>query len=178
MAKSTKAHGTPTKAATKPAKAVKASSATSGTAGKTTGKATAKAAGRTTRNATEGAGRKRLARGGPQQLRRVEALAEEVAGRLVQLQARYSELDEIEPDVGAGEDEGGASFDPGLVERDQIRSMIADDELLLRRLREAAERVHAGTWRTCRVCQGDIGEARLEVLPGTDLCVSCKAAGH
>jgi DnaK suppressor protein len=171
MAKTTKTSG---KAAKAPAKASKAPAKKAAKATKAPAKAPAKAA-----KATKAGGtRKRLSPDAAAHLERVGALIEDVTERLVHLHARYDELDDIEPDVGAGEDEGGASFDAGLVERDQIRAMMADEEVLMQRLHNAKERVAAGTWRTCRVCGGDIGEARLEALPSTDLCVSCKAAGH
>jgi DnaK suppressor protein len=175
MAKTTKT----SKAAKAPAKASKATAKKATKATKAT-KAPAKAAKATATKAgaKTGGSRKRLSPDAAAHLARVGTLIEEVTERLEHLHARYDELDDIEPDVGAGEDEGGASFDAGLVERDQIRAMIADEEVLMQRLDNAKDRVAAGTWRTCRVCGGDIGEARLEALPSTDLCVSCKAAGH
>jgi DnaK suppressor protein len=173
MAKTTKTTG---KAAKAPAKAAKA---TKGAAKKAAKATKATKAAKAAKGAARARGsRKRGAADATAHLERVDALMEEVAERLEHLHARYDELDDIEPDVGAGEDEGGASFDAGLVERDQIRAMIADEEVLMQRLDHAKERVAAGTWRTCRVCGNEIGDARLEALPSTDLCVSCKAAGH
>jgi DnaK suppressor protein len=174
MAKTTKTSAKATKA---PAKATKASKGAAKAGAKKAAKA-AKAPAKAAKSASKAGGRKRVSPDAAAHLERVDALIEEVTERLEHLHARYDELDDIEPDVGAGEDEGGASFDAGLVERDQIRAMIADEEVLMQRLHGAKDRVAAGTWQTCRVCGGEIGDARLEALPSTDLCVSCKAAGH
>jgi DnaK suppressor protein len=74
--------------------------------------------------------------------------------------------------------EEGGDPDVNTVELDRVRARIADTEERLRQLDRAEAAVQAGTYGTCRVCGADIPEERLEALPATDLCVSCKAAGH
>lgn len=74
--------------------------------------------------------------------------------------------------------EEGGDPDGGVVERDRIRARIADTEERLRQLDHAETALAEGTYGTCRVCGSQIPEERLEALPTTALCVSCKAAGH
>jgi DnaK suppressor protein len=62
------------------------------------------------------------------------------------------------------------------VERD-----VAEDLLTLRRqaiegITKALARIDAGTYGTCQGCHGTIPIERLEVIPHTRLCVTCRAA--
>jgi len=93
------------------------------------------------------------------------------------LQASYDELDpeEAASDVGAGEDEGGSEGDLTRFERDRIRARIKEEQLFLEVIDAALERSHDRGWKTCTRCGEPIGDARLDALPATDLCVSCKA---
>jgi DnaK suppressor protein len=74
--------------------------------------------------------------------------------------------------------EEGGDPDTTVVERDRVRARISDVEERLRQLDRASEAVQAGTYGVCRICGQDIPEERLDALPATTLCVSCKAAGH
>lgn len=74
--------------------------------------------------------------------------------------------------------EEGGDPDGGVVERDRIRTRLADTEERLRQLDRAEAALEEGTYGTCRICGESIPEERLEALPTTTLCVSCKAAGH
>ena len=40
---------------------------------------------------------------------------------------------------------------------------------------EALERVADGTYGSCRVCNGEIGRARLEAVPTATQCIDCKS---
>ena len=42
-------------------------------------------------------------------------------------------------------------------------------------LDEALQRVETGTFGICRVCEGDIGRARLEAVPHATQCIECKS---
>jgi DnaK suppressor protein len=42
-------------------------------------------------------------------------------------------------------------------------------------LDEALQRVEAGTFGSCRVCNEDIGRPRLEAVPTATQCISCKS---
>ncbi|MGQ0617870.1 MAG: TraR/DksA family transcriptional regulator [Acidimicrobiia bacterium] len=104
-------------------------------------------------------------------------MREEVTARLARARAEIDELTLTADDVGAGDDEGGAENDGTLVERDRLRSMIAEDSELLRQVEDAVERSAGRDWSTCTKCGGPIGAPRLEALPTTTVCVGCKAAG-
>ena len=45
---------------------------------------------------------------------------------------------------------------------------------LINKIREALERIDAGTFGTCDMCGEDISEGRLKVRPVTTLCIDCK----
>lgn len=93
------------------------------------------------------------------------------------LQASYDELDpeEVASDVGAGEDEGGSEGDLTRFERDRIRARIAEERAFLEVIDAAHERAKTKKWKQCSRCANPIGDPRLEALPATDLCVTCKA---
>ncbi|MCU1356084.1 MAG: putative DksA/TraR family transcriptional regulator [Acidimicrobiales bacterium] len=93
------------------------------------------------------------------------------------LRATYEELDpeEAASDVGAGEDEGGSEGDLTRFERDRIRARILEDEAFLEVIDAATARSHERGWKNCSKCGEPIGDARLEALPATELCVTCKA---
>lgn len=74
--------------------------------------------------------------------------------------------------------EEGGDPDGGVVERDRVRARIADTQEHLRQVDHAEAAIEEGTYGTCRVCETQMPEERLEALPWTTLCVQCKAAGH
>ncbi len=104
-------------------------------------------------------------------------LRAETEAAIETLVATYDELDpeDAASDVGAGEDEGGSEGDLTRFERDRIRARIAEERLFLEVIDAAEARSHERTWRQCTRCGEPIGDARLEALPATDLCVTCKA---
>lgn len=107
----------------------------------------------------------------------LQDLRKETEAGIVTLQASYNELDpeEAASDVGAGEDEGGSEGDLTRFERDRIRARIAEEKLFLEVIDAAMERTEHRNWKNCTKCGGPIGDARLEALPATELCVTCKA---
>mgnify|MGYP002684856466 FL=1 len=107
----------------------------------------------------------------------LEKLRAETEEGIAALQASYDELDpeEVASDVGAGEDEGGSEGDLTRFERDRLRTRIVEEGLFLEVIDAAEERAQTKTWKTCTKCGKPIGDARLEALPATDLCVVCKA---
>ena len=42
-------------------------------------------------------------------------------------------------------------------------------------LHEAQQRIEEGTFGICRICEGEIGRARLEAVPAATQCISCKS---
>jgi len=45
---------------------------------------------------------------------------------------------------------------------------------LISKIREALERIEAGTFGICEMCDEEISEARLKARPVTTLCIDCK----
>jgi RNA polymerase-binding transcription factor DksA len=107
----------------------------------------------------------------------LQKLREETEITIASLQAGYEELDpqEAAADVGAGEDEGGSEGDLTRFERDRIRMRILEEQKFIETIDAALERAAGRSWRNCTRCANPIGDARLEALPATDLCVTCKA---
>lgn len=107
----------------------------------------------------------------------LDKLRAETEAAITALEASYEELDpqEAASDVGAGEDEGGSEADLTRFERDRIRARIAEDQAFLEVIDQALERAKTRAWKNCTRCGNPIGDARLEALPATDLCVTCKA---
>lgn len=107
----------------------------------------------------------------------LEHLKSETEAAITALQHSYDELDpeEAASDVGAGEDEGGSEGDLTRFERDRIRVRITEEQAFLDVIEAAHERAGTPDWKNCVRCGEPIGDARLEALPATDLCVVCKA---
>jgi len=107
----------------------------------------------------------------------LQKLREETEAGIVTLEASYNELDpeEAASDVGAGEDEGGSEGDLTRFERDRIRARIGEEKLFLEVIDAAEERTHNRDWKNCTKCGNPIGDDRLDALPATELCVTCKA---
>ena len=107
----------------------------------------------------------------------LQRLREETVTTIANLQASYDELDpeEAAHDVGAGEDEGGSEGDLTRFERDRLRARIAEEQQFLLLIDQAEERTQTRAWKQCARCGGPIGDDRLEALPATELCVTCKA---
>lgn len=107
----------------------------------------------------------------------LQKLREETLATITSLKASYDELDpeDAPSDVGAGEDEGGSEGDLTRFERDRIRMRILEEEKAVETIDAAIERAAGRNWRNCTRCGNPIGDARLDALPATDLCVTCKA---
>ena len=46
---------------------------------------------------------------------------------------------------------------------------------LIMKIREALERLDAGTYGICEICGGEISEKRLIARPVTTMCITCKS---
>jgi len=110
-----------------------------------------------------------------QHRKQLDELRQETEDRLAQLEADYDALAEVGTDVGSGDDEGGSESDGTFVERDRIRAQIAEERQVLEEIDKALVRAQSDEWKTCTVCGGPIGLPRLEALPTTTVCVTCKA---
>lgn len=107
----------------------------------------------------------------------LDQLRAETEAAIEVMRKSYDELDpeEVASDVGAGEDEGGSEGDLTRFERDRLRARIAEEEAFLGVIEAAHRRAEGRNWKSCTRCGKPIGDDRLEALPATDLCVTCKA---
>lgn len=110
-----------------------------------------------------------------QHRKQLDELREETETRLSQLESDYDALAEVGTDVGSGDDEGGSESDGTFVERDRIRAQIAEERQVIEEIEKALVRAQSDEWKVCTVCGGQIGLPRLEALPTTTMCVTCKA---
>ncbi len=99
--------------------------------------------------------------------REKERLEGERQHTLVELE-RLREFLKCEVDIS--EDEG----DPDIYEREKNLALVQTLERKLEAIERALRLVADGSYGLCERCGARIEEARLEALPGTTLCVSCK----
>lgn len=109
-------------------------------------------------------------------LERLNEMRAATSTRIELATAEYEVLRDEGGDVGAGEDEGGGESDVTTTERDRIRAAIGTDTVALESIDAALERALTDSWNKCVTCGNEIGAARLEAIPSTDRCVTCKAA--
>ena len=76
----------------------------------------------------------------------------------------------------------GASAFPDPTDRASLETdrnftlRIRDRERrLIIKIREALDRIDAGTYGTCEICGGSISEKRLKARPVTTMCIECKS---
>jgi DnaK suppressor protein len=100
------------------------------------------------------------------------------------LQVEYDQLDSELQAVDQATDEGDVYFDedggegsPAAVERDRLRALLASARGSLRDIDAALRRLDDGSYGTCTTCGRAIAPERLEAMPTTTQCVTCKAAG-
>lgn len=74
-------------------------------------------------------------------------------------------------------DEPSDLYDAASEERERvIQILLTDrDRAKLSAIDEALARVQDGNYGVCEICDEDIAEGRLELLPFTRLCVTCQA---
>ena len=61
------------------------------------------------------------------------------------------------------------------MEREKTMLFAQREGAYLDYLDEALERVADGTYGSCRICNGEIGRARLEAVPTATQCIDCKS---
>jgi DnaK suppressor protein len=106
-----------------------------------------------------------------------EALRAEVEEHRARATQYRSELESFIAASDGGDDrvdDEGGEGDSGAMVRDQLATMAANDEAAAESAEEALARLDAGTYETCTVCGGAIGRERLEAIPSTTVCVTCK----
>src|SRR2546425_3945818 len=72
-------------------------------------------------------------------------------------------------------DEGMDTYDLASEERNrEINLILSDrDRDKLHAIEDALERIEAGSYGICEMCEEEIAPERLEALPFTPLCVTC-----
>ena len=77
-----------------------------------------------------------------------------------------------------GQDGEAGTVDDNFADTAQVSAEQGEQQALAAQLREqlndvehALARLDEGTYGTCEVCGGPIGEARLEVMPATRYCI-------
>jgi DnaK suppressor protein len=103
------------------------------------------------------------------------------------LDALRADLRKQLEDLGAHPDDQdmeGGDLDFGFADSAQSTAERGKVLALVERLREqlkdvnhALDRIEAGTYGSCESCGNQIGAERLEALPYSALCVSCKQKG-
>jgi len=61
-------------------------------------------------------------------------------------------------------------------ERELAIGALDRNSTLLRQVREALSRIHAGTFGVCATCEEDINPRRLAAVPWASACVVCQEA--
>ena len=79
--------------------------------------------------------------------------------------------------IDVGVDEGFADSAQATAERSAILSFIGHLESTSSQIREALARIDSGTYGECTSCGRDIAVERLEALPTTTQCITCKQSG-
>ena len=111
----------------------------------------------------------------------------ELATLLARLDAREAELraevrgvnEEAEeaPSRAAHDNVGDLGDQGEALIRGAVRHAEKErDQIELRQIADARERIDRGTYGTCVDCEADIPFARLEALPFSNRCVSCQEA--
>jgi DnaK suppressor protein len=99
-----------------------------------------------------------------------QALKEELEGRLAALQAR---LASIKKDV-TREHSGDSAEQAQERENDEVVDAIGNETAQsIRDVTAALERLADGSYGNCENCGGQIGRARLEIVPEATRCVGC-----
>jgi DnaK suppressor protein len=73
-------------------------------------------------------------------------------------------------------EEGFADAGQATAERVNLLTMVKSLRDTLHEVQEALKRMDAGTYGVCQRCGKPVAEERLEALPATRLCISCKRA--
>ena len=103
---------------------------------------------------------------------------------------RYTELKAVEERLmgegGLGEpateavgelsayDQHPADFGSELYERSKDLGILETTRIQLQQIEAALASIENGNYGVCRRCGADIPEQRLEAIPETDLCISCR----
>ena len=62
------------------------------------------------------------------------------------------------------------------LEQNMLMKLRGREAVFLKKIDQALDKIHAGTFGVCECCEEDIELSRLEVRPTADLCINCKEA--
>ncbi len=62
------------------------------------------------------------------------------------------------------------------MEREKAFLFLSREEKFLQQINQALQRIDLKEYGICRVCEQEIDEKRLEIVPTTRICVPCKTA--
>lgn len=114
----------------------------------------------------------------PWEVQEIVALADELIGENVRLQAELfsadQELSELLRNSGDGAGDDQADSGSSALEREQELTLVNNTRDLLTQTARALSRIESGTYGTCEQCGLAIGKARLQAFPRATLCVTCK----
>jgi len=99
-----------------------------------------------------------------------KALYKELKRFTTQDQKPENDFDTIFPDLGQQQDENA-------IEVTLYGNTLPIEHNLENRLlniNKAIERIKTKEYGTCKICSHQISQARLEIMPETDLCIKCK----
>ncbi len=107
--------------------------------------------------------------------RRLEAEREQQVAQLASLTHDYNAIVAASRDSNADDehDPEGATI---AFERSQVGAIVRQVRQHLADVDAALAKVDAGTYGTCEVCGGPIGEGRLEARPTARTCIACATA--
>ena len=71
-----------------------------------------------------------------------------------------------------------AEYGTDTMDREQYFLFISREEKFLLEIERSLESIESGEYGTCRVCGKSIDQARLEAVPTTRICITCKMADH
>jgi DnaK suppressor protein len=108
-----------------------------------------------------------------------KATAKQLRGQLEEERERTLELLDDLTDERRQDDWTGTLGQPGDIAdaattrstQGDVDSLIGTTRQRLRHIEAALDRIEEGTYGVCEVCGGPIGDARLEALPFTTLCI-------
>lgn len=69
-----------------------------------------------------------------------------------------------------------AEYGTDTMDREQYFLFISREEKYLLEIERSLESIESGEYGTCRVCGKSIDKARLEAVPTTRICITCKMA--
>jgi RNA polymerase-binding protein DksA len=69
-----------------------------------------------------------------------------------------------------------AEYGTDTMDREQYFLFISREEKYLLEIERSLESIESGEYGTCRVCGKPIDKARLEAVPTTRICITCKMA--